>query len=262
GQASDGNHQAGRAEAGVLGLHGELADFVNAVLARLVVAHLILATLADFLVAPYCYSGVAAFPLKHRGDVARRSIAEQLTKLFLVIGNGVLFDKAHDVGRSVAGERRLGEVPIGRKKVLWAGMKIRKIATAAAGDQDFFADAIRAFQHQDTPAPLPRFNGTHQASSACAENDDVVFLIHARPIHAGMSLAGLVSGGCGITEISVAGFHGRPPNGRRTVSPNPENSRDTPQGRRRRWLLSFRPKPLERRRVQSDGRFHATAGAR
>ena len=85
----------------------------------------------------------------------------------------MLFDEAHEVGRSIAGERRLGEVPIGRKKVLWAGMQVSEIAAAAAGDQNFLADAIRAFEHQDTPAPLAGFNGAHQASRARSENDDV-----------------------------------------------------------------------------------------
>jgi len=32
--------------------------------------------------------------------------------------------------------------------------------------------------------------------------------------------------------------------------------------RRKRWLLSFNPNPEESRRVQPEGRFHATAGAR
>src|SRR5260370_41545815 len=109
--------------------------------------------------------------------------------------NAMLFNKAHEVGRSVAGKRGLGEVSIGRTKVLRTAVQVSEITTAAAGDEDFFADSIRAFEYEDMPAPLSGFDGTHQASSAGSENDDVVFLIHAR-----MSLAGLASGGrCGIT---------------------------------------------------------------
>jgi hypothetical protein len=96
----------------------------------------------------------------------------------------MLFDKAHEVCRSIAGKRRLGEVPIGGKKVLRVGTKICKIAAAATGDQDFLADSIRAFQYQDTPAPLASFNSAHQASSARSENDDVVFPIYQGTIHA------------------------------------------------------------------------------
>ena len=96
----------------------------------------------------------------------------------------MLFNKAHEIGRSIAGKRRLGEMSIGRKKVLRASVQVSEIATAAAGDEDLFADSIRAFEYQDMPAPLSGFNGTHQASSAGSENDDVVFLIHAGLIHA------------------------------------------------------------------------------
>jgi len=118
--------------------------------------------------------------------MSRRSIAEQLAKLFLVIGDAMLFDEAHEVGRSIAGKRRLGEVWIGRKKVLWARVQVGEVAAAAAGDQNLLADSVRAFEYQDAPAPLPGFNGTHQASGSGSENNDVVFLIHAGLIHTGM----------------------------------------------------------------------------
>ena len=92
----------------------------------------------------------------------------------------MFFDEAHEVGRRIAGERRLGEVWIGRKKILRAGVQVGEIAAAAAGDQDFLADAVRAFEHQNAPPALARFHGTHQPGGAGSENDDVVFPIHAR----------------------------------------------------------------------------------
>ncbi len=58
-------------------------------------------------------------------------------------------------------------------------MQVGEIAAAAAGDQNFLADAIRALDQQDAPAPLSRFHRTHQAGRAGSEDDDVVFLIHA-----------------------------------------------------------------------------------
>jgi hypothetical protein len=63
------------------------------------------------------------------GDVAGRSIAEQLAELFLVIGDAMFFDEANEVGGSIAGERRLGEVGIGRKKifgVVWRLVKLQR----------------------------------------------------------------------------------------------------------------------------------------
>ena len=122
--------------------------------------------------------GVAAFLLQHRRDVARRSIAEQLAELLLVVGNTMLFDEPNEIGWSIPGECRLGEMWIGRKKVFRAGVEVGEIAAATAGDQDLLADSIRAFKQQDPPAPLARFHGTHQAGSARSENDDVVSLIH------------------------------------------------------------------------------------
>ena len=57
-------------------------------------------------------------------------------------------------------------------------------------------------------------------------------------------------------------FHCRAPlNIRDTISPNPENSRDTPHRVSNRWLLSFSPKPCDTRNVQPEGRFHASTGA-
>lgn len=56
-------------------------------------------------------------------------------------------------------------------------------------------------------------------------------------------------------------FHSRPPNSLARTAPKPENSRESPQRSNSRWLLSFNPKPVERRKVQSDGRFQATTGA-
>jgi hypothetical protein len=97
----------------------------------------------------------------------------------------MFFDEAHEVRRSVAGQRRFGEVWIGGKEILRAGVQVGEVAAAAAGDQDFLADSIRAFEHQNIAASLAGFNGTHQAGRAGPENDDVVF-----PIHAGMSLTG------------------------------------------------------------------------
>ena len=91
----------------------------------------------------------------------------------------MFFHEAQEVGGSVAGERRLGEVPIGGKKVLRAGVQVGEIAAASAGDQDFLADSVGAFEQQYAASAPAGFHGAHQAGSAGSENDDVGFLIHA-----------------------------------------------------------------------------------
>ena len=85
GQTSGRDHQAGHIEAGVLGLDGELGVLECTVPTHLVPANLVRANLGHFRVEPDFHSGIAAFLLQHRRDVARRSIAEQLAELFLVI---------------------------------------------------------------------------------------------------------------------------------------------------------------------------------
>ena len=55
-------------------------------------------------------------------------------------------------------------------------MKIGEIASAAAGNQDFFADARGALQHRNAPSALAGFDGAHQPRSAAAENHCIVVL--------------------------------------------------------------------------------------
>ncbi len=103
----------------------------------------------------------------------------------------MLFDQSHEVGRSVARKRRLGEMRIRGKKILRAGVQIGEIAAAAAGDQDLLPDSIRAFEHQHTASALAGFDGTHQPGSTASENDDVIVLINTLInvlIHAEISL--------------------------------------------------------------------------
>jgi hypothetical protein len=89
------------------------------------------------------------------------------------------FDELQESGWRIASERRLGKMPIIRNKILWASVQIGEIATATAGNQNFLADAIGAFEYQDAPFSLASLNRAPQASSARSKNDNVVSLIHA-----------------------------------------------------------------------------------
>src|SRR5271157_2278026 len=90
----------------------------------------------------------------------------------------MFFDESHEVRGSIAGEPRLGEVRVSRKKILGASVQVGEIAAAAAGDKDLLPDSIGALEQETATAALPGFDGTHQTGSARSENDDVVFLIH------------------------------------------------------------------------------------
>jgi hypothetical protein len=128
-------------------LHGEPVVLEHPVLAQLVLAHTVLAHIVYFRAEQNFYAGVAAFLLQHRRDVARQSIAEQLAEFFFVVRDAVLVDEPHEVGWSIAGERRFDEVWIGRKEIIRSGMQVGEIAAAASGDQDLLADSIRAFKY-------------------------------------------------------------------------------------------------------------------
>src|SRR5262249_44801480 len=63
-------------------------------------------------------------------------------------------------------------------------------------------------------------------------------------------------------QESDNGLHGRFPNRPRIISPKLEISEATPHRKSSPGLLSFKPNPDETLRVQPDGRFQATQGAR
>src|SRR5437667_3322397 len=72
-----------------------------------------------------------------------------------------------------------------RKKVIRRGMKIRKIAAAAARDQYFLANLLRTFEDEQPTPASSGFNGAHQPGRTASEYDGVIGLIHA-----GTSLSG------------------------------------------------------------------------
>jgi len=52
---------------------------------------------------------------------------------------------------------------------------IGKVASAAAGDEDFAARLRIALEEQDSAVALSGDGGTHEAGSTCTEDDDVEF---------------------------------------------------------------------------------------
>ena len=55
-------------------------------------------------------------------------------------------------------------------------MDVREIATAAAGDEDFLADAIRALKDGDAASAFAGFRGAEESCGAGAENYCVKFV--------------------------------------------------------------------------------------
>ena len=80
--------------------------------------------------------------------------------------------------QGVARQRRLAEMRIRRKEVFWLAMQIGEIAAPAAGDQNFLADAVGVFQHDDAPPVLAGGNGAHQSGRPAAQYYRVIGMDH------------------------------------------------------------------------------------
>ena len=59
-------------------------------------------------------------------------------------------------------------------------MQVGKVAAAAAGDENLFPNALRAFQHGHAAAAFAGFNGAHQAGCASTKNQNIDLFFHER----------------------------------------------------------------------------------
>jgi hypothetical protein len=114
-------------------------------------------------------------PQQHVDDLARTSIAKELTQFLLVIGDPMLFYERDKVRGSVTSERGLAEVRVGRDEVFRARMNVGEVTTATAGDFNLLASSVGTFQQQDFAPALARFNRTKKTGSSCADDDDIPF---------------------------------------------------------------------------------------
>ncbi len=88
-------------------------------------------------------------------DLARDSVAKKLAELFFVVRDAVALDQGDKILRPVARQRRTAEIRLRGEIIFRPGVEVGEVAAAAAGDEDFLADALGAFEHAHTPAPLP-----------------------------------------------------------------------------------------------------------
>jgi hypothetical protein len=114
-----------------------------------------------------------AFGFEEVGDVRGGVVAEKLAESFFVVGDTMLFDESDEVSWSEAGEGGFGEVGIGGEEIFGSGVKVGEIAAAAAGNEDFLADAVGVLEKGDTASAFSGFNGAEQTSGAGAEDEDI-----------------------------------------------------------------------------------------
>src|SRR6266487_511763 len=124
------------------------------------------------------YSSIAALRFEHTHDLLRGAIAEKLSQSFFLICNAMLLDQSDEIRRSVGRQCRFGEVRISGDKVFRLTMKVGEVAAATTRNQNLFADAPGALEHRHAPAPLPCFDGAHEAGRSAAENNDIKVVSH------------------------------------------------------------------------------------
>jgi hypothetical protein len=132
---------------------------------------------------------VATLGFEHVGDVLRGAVAEKLAESFLVIRNAMPFYQRNKIRRRVAGQRGFGEVFVGAEKIIGAAMDVREIAAAAAGDEDFLADAVSAFEDGDAASSFSGLGRAEEAGGASAEDQSVKFVGWLRQAAARLGLA-------------------------------------------------------------------------
>jgi hypothetical protein len=82
----------------------------------------------------------------------------------------MFFDHDKEIVRREAGESGFCEMGIGGEEILRSGVNIGEIAATAAGNKDFFADAIRKFNYGNMTATIASFERSKEASGTSAEN--------------------------------------------------------------------------------------------
>jgi hypothetical protein len=64
------------------------------------------------------------------------------------------------------------------QKIFRTAVEVGEVSASAAGDQNFFAQAVGVFEHGYTAAALAGFDGTHQSRCAAAENECIEGISH------------------------------------------------------------------------------------
>jgi hypothetical protein len=127
----------------------------------------------DPRIEKYLNVSCAAFGFEEVCNARGRMVAEELAKRFFVVGDAVLPEENQEIRRSETGERGLCKMWIRREKILWFGVKVGEIATTAAGNQDFFADAVGMLYDGYAAASLAGLKCAKQPGCAGAEDQDV-----------------------------------------------------------------------------------------
>ena len=82
----------------------------------------------------------------------------------------MFFHEGDEVIGRVSGERGFCEVRICGDEIFRRAMNVGEVAASAAGDEDFFADAVGVIEKGDAASALAGFDCAHESCGACAED--------------------------------------------------------------------------------------------
>ncbi|MNT63618.1 hypothetical protein D3C72_2014500 [compost metagenome] len=100
-------------------------------------------------------------------------VAEQLSQLFLVIGDAVALHQRDEVLRRVLRQRRAAEIRILRHIAVMTGVHIGEVAAPATGNADLLRQLGGVIQQQHAAAALTGGGSTHHAGGAGADHNYV-----------------------------------------------------------------------------------------
>src|SRR5258708_3188454 len=100
-------------------------------------------------------------------------VAKKLPQRLFVVGNFVFFDQSDKVRRRISRQSGLGKVWIGGDEIFRLAINIGEIAAAAAGNQDFLAQSVGAFNDRHAPAAFSGFCGAEKSRSTRPEDQHV-----------------------------------------------------------------------------------------
>ena len=136
--------------------------------------------LADAAVQKYPHPGRPALSLQQVRNIFRRAVAEQLSQRFLVIRDAMFLHQGNEVRGRVTRQRGFREMRVRGEEVFCLAINVGKIATSAAGDKNFLADAVGTLDNRGAAAAFAGFDRADQPGRPCADNHSVECLGHGR----------------------------------------------------------------------------------
>lgn len=88
----------------------------------------------------------------------------------------MFLDQRNEVPLRVTTECRDTKIRIGRNKIRWLAMLVGKVTSSTTRHQDFLANLVRAFEHDDAAPTIACRDGAHEAGGATTQDNYIEFV--------------------------------------------------------------------------------------